>query len=213
MKTERRTLATDQAAVRASSSADGKRTIEGYAAVFYDGTPGTEYELWEGAKERILPGAFSKAVKSDDVRALFNHDPNHLLGRTTAGTLRLTEDSRGLGYSIDPPDTQAGRDTLVSLDRGDLSGSSFSFVVTDENWRKEDGIRIREIRGAKLFDVGPVTFPAYAGTAALARSADDVAAARAAFEQQEAAEAVDRQHRLEAIRRRARLVEITEREN
>ena len=75
--------------------------ITGYAAVFYDGTPNTEYELCDGLRERIMPGAFDRAMsEGHDVRGLFNHDANMLLGRTTSGTCRLSVDSRGLKYDI-----------------------------------------------------------------------------------------------------------------
>ena len=109
-------------------------------------------------------------MREDDVRGLFNHDPNQILGRTKPGTMRLEVDERGLRYEIDPADTTPGRDVKEHLKRGDVDGSSFSFVVTDERTIKEDGKRIREIRGVKLFDVGPVTFPAYPATSAQVRS-------------------------------------------
>ena len=107
-------------------------------------------------------------MKEDDVRALFNHDPNHLLGRTTSGTLKLSVDQVGLQYKIVPPDTQAGRDTVESIKRGDLTGSSFSFSIMEDKWEKKtDGklqIDIRTLLNVQMFDVGPVTFPAYTST-------------------------------------------------
>lgn len=162
--------------------ADGAPAIIGYGAVYYDGTEASQYALWDQCVERILPGAFDRAVKEDDCRALFNHDPNLVLGRTKSKTLRLDPDSKGLRYEIDPPDTTAGNDVRTSLARGDIDGSSFSFLVTDQEWRTEDGVDIREIRGVQLFDVGPVTFPAYEGTTAGVRSGDDLAEARDAYD-------------------------------
>ena len=169
----RRTIPLDQAEVRVDGRADDAdaRVITGYAALTYDGTPATEYELWKGTVERIATGAFDRAAAEDDVRGLFNHDSDHLLGRTTAGTMRLSIDAKGLRYEIDAPDTQAGRDVVTSIDRGDLSGSSFSFHVTDERWTEEDDLEVRTILDVELFDVGPVTFPAYTNTTAGAREA------------------------------------------
>ncbi len=143
---------------------DTKPVITGYAAVFYDGMENTEYQLWDGAKERIMPGAFDDAVKNDDVRALFNHDVNFVLGRNKSGTLTLQIDERGLKYIIDPPDTQQARDIIEVIKRGDVSGSSFSFMPSSQQWITEDDMDIRVISKVKLYDVGPVTFPAYEAT-------------------------------------------------
>lgn len=154
---------------------DSPGTIEGYAAVFYsEADPGSEYELWADpgfrAVERVAPGAFSRALnEQDDTRAMFNHDPNMLLGRTASGTLRMAEDGRGLSYSVDLPDTTLGRDVAQLVDRGDVNGSSFGFVVEQESWRETeepDGKRtaVRTIESVRLLDVGPVTYPAYAST-------------------------------------------------
>lgn len=150
--------------------------ISGYASVFYrEGDAGTEYELWPGAVERIYPGAFDAALRDDDVVALFNHRSDYVLGRSSVGTVRLSVDAVGLRYEIDPPDTQKARDLIQSLRRGDVSGSSFSFLPrgADGYQRRVDGDRlILEGRNLRLFDVGPVTFPAYVGTSASARAAD-----------------------------------------
>src|SRR6476660_7289253 len=78
-------------------------TISGYAAVFNSET--TIGGGFFGFREIIAPGAFTEAIPRDDVRALFNHDPNMLLGRTVSGTLTLSQDKRGLKYSVDLPDT------------------------------------------------------------------------------------------------------------
>lgn len=163
----------------------GKQVIVGYAAVFYkEGDPGTEFRLWSDMVERIMPGAFDAALREDDVRALFNHERNNLLGRRKPGdssaTLRLSVDDVGLLYEIDPPDTQVARDLLTSLERGDVDGSSFQFDVYtnygakrgDITWRETNGVTIREIRSLELLDVGPVVFPAYASTSSGVRSND-----------------------------------------
>ncbi len=159
--------------------ADGKSAISGYGAVFYDGSEGSEYKLASDFVERIMPGAFDKAIKErHDVRGLFNHDPNQILGRTQAGTMTLSVDGRGLQYEIDPGDTSVAKDVSEHLRRKDVTGSSFSFSISEENWIKKDlgegrTMWIREIRSVDLYDVGPVTFPAYTGTTAGIRSNDD----------------------------------------
>lgn len=153
--------------LRVEQRADGKPVIAGYAAVFYNAAdPGTRFMLWDHCEERILPGAFDKALKDDDVRALFNHSADVVLGRSTARTLRLSVDARGLRYEIDPPDTQQARDLMESIKRGDISGSSFAFDTRGEQYRRENGNYIRELTDLKLYDVGPVSFPAYTGTEA-----------------------------------------------
>lgn len=163
---ERRQYTQDVAGVRLEERADEASKISGYASVFYDGTKRTEYQLWDGAVERIMPGSFDDAIKNDDVRALFNHDPNQVLGRTQSDTLKLSVDKRGLKYEIEPGDTQVARDVSEHIRRGDVDGSSFAFIVTDSDWRTEDSVDIREIRSVELYDVGPVTYPAYSTTTA-----------------------------------------------
>lgn len=175
---ERRFEGRQKVEVRARG--ESKR-IAGHAAVFYDGTAATEYELWrygnERMVERLLPTAFDRALREqDDVRALFNHEPALILGRTAAGTLALATDAVGLAYEIDPPDTQLARDLLASVARGDVSGSSFAFRVEEQVFREQklaDGqlLVVREIVSVRLYDVGPVTYPAYDATTAGLRSA------------------------------------------
>lgn len=160
---------------RAVTELTENKRISGYASVFYDGTRDTEYQLWDDVRERIMPGAFDRAIAEDDVRALFNHDANMLLGRNKAGTLTLRQDKTGLAYDIDPPDTETGRSVVASIKRGDLSGSSFAFMVEDEDIRKEKDVWIREVRAVRLFDVGPVTYPAYDSTTTAVRSVSDCA--------------------------------------
>lgn len=123
-----------------------------------------------GFRERIAPGAFSKSLESADIRALFNHDSNIVLGRNKSGTLRLKEDKTGLAIEIDPPDTQAARDLIVSMDRGDISQMSFGFRTISDKWAKLDGEWIRTLLEVDLFDVSPVTYPAYAATDIAVRS-------------------------------------------
>lgn len=140
--------------------------IRGYAAVFNQ----LSEPMW-GVRERIKPGAFKATLAAGaDVRALVNHDPSLILGRTKAGTLNLEEDQHGLRYTITPPDTTVGRDLMVSIRRGDITQSSFGFRSVDENYLKENGQFIRELLSVDLFDVSPVTYPAYTGTNVNVRS-------------------------------------------
>lgn len=136
--------------------------ITGYAAV-YDSLS----EDLGGFYEVVRPGAFDRAMGETDVRALFNHEPSYILGREKAKTLRLFDDSKGLRYEIDAPDTQCARDLITSIERGDIDGSSFGFIIVGERWSTApDGSPLRELTDVLPFDVSPVTYPAYEGTAA-----------------------------------------------
>ena len=143
--------------------------IRGYAAVF-----DSLSEDLGGFTERINAGAFAEAIRRDDVRALINHDPNLVLGRNRSGTLTMREDGSGLAVEITPPDTQAARDLLALMERGDVSQMSFAFTVSkeDQSWeRNGEGPWIRTIRRvARLFDVSVVTYPAYPSTSAAMRA-------------------------------------------
>jgi HK97 family phage prohead protease len=142
-----------------------KRSLAGHAAVFNQRT-----DLGYFA-EIVAPGAFAKSIGADDIRALFNHDPNFVLGRNKAGTLKLSEDTQGLAVEIDPPDTQFARDLAVSIERGDVTQMSFGFETVADEWFKDaNGDWTRTLREVKLWDVSPVTFPAYPQTDIAARS-------------------------------------------
>ena len=153
---ERRILDVESLEVRADD--EGKvKTIAGYAAVFDK----LSVVMW-GFREKIAPGAFRESLK-EDVRALWNHDTNHVLGRTTAGTLRLDEDGHGLKVEIDPPGSAAG--FVESIERGDVSQMSFGFKVLEDRWDEdEEGQDIRTLLRVKLYEVSPVAFPAYPDT-------------------------------------------------
>lgn len=170
--------------------APGKALV-GYAALYYDTADpaGTQYELDQGLFERIRPGAFDRAVREDDVVCLFNHDRNHVLGRTKNGTMKLTLFSKGLRYTVHPPDTSSGRDVLALAARGDLKGSSFSFGVLKESWERADGFDVRWLEDVRVADVGPVTEPAYTGTSVGVRAEGSVEEALAARDRWQAAEA------------------------
>ncbi|MDV2901766.1 HK97 family phage prohead protease [Phytobacter diazotrophicus] len=146
--------------VRAEQQNDQPTRIIGYGSVFNSRSE----PLW-GFREIIKPGAFDD-VLTNDVRGLFNHDPNFILGRSAAGTLSLSVDERGLQYNILAPDTQTIRDLVIApMVRGDISQSSFAFQVArdGDDWYEDDeGIVIREIsKFSRLYDVSPVTYPAY----------------------------------------------------
>jgi HK97 family phage prohead protease len=150
--------------LRAAGDGD-KPQISGYAAVFNQ-----ETRIGDFFTEIIKPGAFTRALKEkQDVRALFNHDADKVLGRSPK-TLRLSEDSKGLKYEIDLPDTTTANDLRESIKRGDIDQSSFAFVAVKQTWREEGDQLIREIEDVDLYDVSPVTYPAYEGTSVSARS-------------------------------------------
>jgi HK97 family phage prohead protease len=145
--------------------------ISGYAAVFDSETVigGREW----GFREKIARGAFAEALKTSDVRALFNHDEDLVLGRMKAGTLRLMEDERGLKVEIDPPDTQDARDLITKMQRGDIDQMSFAFIMEGgaQSWDESGDMPLRTIeRVGELLDVSIVTYPAYPETEAAARS-------------------------------------------
>lgn len=145
--------------LRAETNDEGVTTISGYAARFNSWS-----EDLGGFRERIKPGAFKKALMTSDVRLLYNHDTNNLpLGRTPK-TLRLSEDTKGLKFEGDLPDTQLAKDLTIAIQRKDITGNSFSFTVDEggDEWREKDGVTSRTITEFKeLFDIGPVVFPAY----------------------------------------------------
>ena len=143
--------------------------IVGYAAKF-----NSRSKNLGGFVEIIAPGAFDDVLE-DDTRAVFNHDPNFVLGRRSSGTLKLFIDEIGLGYEITPPDTQTVRDlVLTPMERGDINQSSFVFRLghRGDDWHEdEDGILVRTInKVSALIDVSPVTYPAYTDTDSAKRS-------------------------------------------
>ena len=140
------------------------RTATGYAAVY-----NSIADIGGYFNEQIAPGAFDETL-GGDIRALFNHDTAHVLGRTIAGTLRLASDDRGLAVEIDMPDTAMARDLAVSMTRGDISGMSFGFNVTKQTWDESGPVILRTIESVELFEVSIVTFPAYDATDVAVRS-------------------------------------------
>lgn len=168
-KLEHRMFRLDQVELRE----DGPLLLVGHAAVF-----DTPEEIYPGLVEEVAPGTFRRAIVEDDIRALWNHDSNWVLGRNRAGTLVLAEDDTGLRVEIKVPDTQWARDLMVSIRRGDVSQMSFGFVAIKQEFTQLDGNRVkRRLEDVQLMDVSPVTYPAYPTTDIQARSLEQVLAA------------------------------------
>jgi HK97 family phage prohead protease len=166
MEKELRSFPSD---LKVEKRADGRKKISGFAAVFDKLS-----EDLGNFRERIAPGAFREALKNSDTRALYNHNADMVLGRESANTLRLEERAKGLWMEIIPPDTSFARDLIKSIERKDIKEQSFSFQVAEDSWEHLDTPDREAIRTitkiANLFDVGPVTYPAYPQTSAALRS-------------------------------------------
>lgn len=154
--------------VRVITNDDKIPRIIGHAAVFNKLS-----EDLGGFREKIEPGAFKKTIKNSDIRALKNHNSDYVLGRNKNGTLKLKEDEIGLYSEIIPPGTQWANDFLVSIDRGDITGMSFGFRTITDNWEIKDKENIRTLLEAEVYDISPVTFPAYLDTDVQVRSIFD----------------------------------------
>lgn len=154
--------------VEQRAEAKGK-TIVGYAALY------STMLRTSMMREMIAPGAFD-SVLEDDVRCLFNHDDNQVLGRTKSGTVRLSLDEKGLRYECDLPDTSTANDLVKLMERGDIGESSFAFNIAADgsSWSyPEDDVPLRTItKISRLYDVSPVTYPAYDTTSVALRSMD-----------------------------------------
>lgn len=153
--------------LRAKQDDEGA-TLAGYAAVF----DSLSVEMW-GFREKIAPGAFAASIEGDDVRALWNHNTDYVLGRTKNGTLELREDETGLAFELTPPATQLARDLVASVQRGDVDQMSFGFAVLEDAWDIDENEQyVRTLRKVKLYEISPVTFPAYPATSVSARGDD-----------------------------------------
>ena len=157
----------DCSELRAERNEAGETIVRGYAAVFDQLS-----EDLGGFKEKINNRAFDK-VLDNDVVALLNHDNNIVFGRTSSGTLKLSVDERGLVSEITMPNTQAAKDTIELMERGDISKMSFGFYVDKDKWEEDSTGFVREVNEVKiLIDVSLVTRPAYPQTSAAVRSLD-----------------------------------------
>lgn len=150
-----------------AQEAEGTRTLVGYAAVFE-----RLANIGGWFQEQIAPGAFTDAIKGD-VRALVNHDAGRVIGRTKSGTLRLSEDGVGLRVEIDVPDTTDGNDIWELVERQDVSGMSFGFIVTKELWDETGDVPVRTIQALELMEVSAVAWPAYDDTTIGVRSLEE----------------------------------------
>jgi HK97 family phage prohead protease len=153
---------------RSENEGEGVNAIEGTAALFNNRT-----KIGGWFYEEVLPGAFDD-VLGDDVRCLINHDPRLILGRTASGTLELWQDNTGLKYRYTTPDRTYAKDLEDAIRSGDVSQSSFQFKTKESIWiEQEDDLDIRQIKKVeRLYDVSPVTYPAYEDTSVAKRSFD-----------------------------------------
>jgi len=146
-------------------SVGDKHLVEGYAALFNVRSPDLG-----GFIEQVDRKAFNKTLKESDVRAVINHDENRLLGRSSAGTLKVSTDSKGLPYEVLLPDTTYARDLRVLMERQDIRESSFAFRAIDDDWEEDGDVILRTLKEVQLVDVSPVTYPAYLTTTSGLRS-------------------------------------------
>ena len=171
MEMERRNIQTE---LQIENIPDHVPVIRGMAAVF-----NSVSENLGGFTEKIMPGAFVKAI-GDDVRALINHDSSLVLGRTKSGTLKISETERGLEFECNLPDTSYARDLKSSMDRGDIDQCSFGFSVPEggDSWQKDaSGQWERTINTvSRLYDVTIATYPAYPETSCALRSLEKIRA-------------------------------------
>ena len=147
---------------------DGKVTVTGYAAIF-----GEWAQIWDWMEESVARGAFANSLRTADVRAYFDHDRGRVLGRSSAGTLRIEEDAKGLRVEIDLPDTTDGRDVATLIERGDVDGLSFGFSVLRQEWDETVSPARRTILEVDLREVSIVSEPAYDGTSIALRSLEE----------------------------------------
>lgn len=150
------------------ADANGKMTVTGYAAVF-----GEVADIGGWFHEVVARGAFTDTLRTADVRAYFDHDSGRVLGRLSAGTLRLAEDDKGLRVEIDLPDTTDGRDVKTLVERGDISGMSFRFEAIRQEWDETVDPPKRTLLEVRLGEVSIVSEPAYDGTSVALRSLDE----------------------------------------
>lgn len=118
--------------------------------------------IWDEFREQFAPDAFTESLAAGgDVRCLYEHSHAHLLGRTSSGTLTLSQDNTGLRFELMPPDTQLGRDVLTLVERGDLNGMSFGFRALKESWDIDQSPYLRTITAAELIEITVTSMPAY----------------------------------------------------
>jgi HK97 family phage prohead protease len=159
------------AEVRAAKDESGKMVVSGYAAVFNS----LSVPLW-GFREKIAKGAFTKTIAdpTNNIRALWNHNSDIVLGSTGNGSLKLTEDERGLRFELDVAPTTAGNDAFISIQRGDVDGVSFRFNALKQSWDETDPANVvRTLEEIECNEISPTPFPAYEATTVNTRTAKD----------------------------------------
>ena len=151
--------------------------LEGYAAVFDSAS-----EDLGGFVEFVRPGAFKRSLSSNkaDPMALVHHLPHLVLGRRSAGTLKLAEDTRGLHFEVDMPDTATARDLLVSVERGDIRGASFAFSTAPQGdrWQMQGDQVTRDLLDVDLHEITITATPAYPDTEVARRALASLKAPR-----------------------------------
>lgn len=152
-----------------SQIARENRTLSGYAAVFNSPAVIQDFN-GRRFQEVIRPRAFRQGL--DSAAALYNHDTNLVLGKVKSGTLKLWQDDKGLAFSLDVPDTQAGRDLVTLAERGDIEGCSFGFIAHKDRWTNQGDMPVRELLDLTLVEISPTPFPAYNRTSLNVRSQD-----------------------------------------
>lgn len=190
-KVEQRFICQESAQVRIEKREDGSQFITGYGIVFYNpAEPGTEYRMSGDWHERIDPASVDQSLSGGaDITSTFNHNRDALLGRTSAGTLTLTKDSRGVRFEVpyDANDPDHNR-VKAKIDRGDLRGASFTFrELAYDNKERDNGKKVWRVKSMELIEIGPVTEPAYTATSAGFRMSEDRTAKLAEIETQERA--------------------------
>ncbi len=160
-------LPSDGIEIRAAASFGSlsSGTLKGYAAVFDKPADLGEFT------ETVKAGAFRRSLITPDVRALYDHERQAILGRTP-NTLRLSEDAKGLAFELDLPDTTLGRDLAVLVERGDVGGCSFGFrcATGGDRWETRNGRMYRELLDVELHEITLTAWPAYRETEVVKRS-------------------------------------------
>lgn len=157
----KRYIPVEKIEVRSTTSEEGAttRTIGGYVVKFNQ----RSQLIWGEFYERVAAGAFSHSLQENIIKAFWNHRSDFVLGSTKNSTLRLWEDTIGLGFELDLPNNTWGNDAFESIQRGDVDGVSFGFYVRSDSWQylKDEDVYERTLLEINLFEVSPTPFPAY----------------------------------------------------
>lgn len=168
-KTETREITTQKIEIREDEN--GNKTLSGYAVKWEKKSLVMGY--YRKFREQFRQGAFLDSLQKDDQRFLWSHDTSKVLGRKKNKTLRLYEDSIGLRFELDLPNTTLGSDAYETIKRGDVDGVSFGFqMINEEIDEPDDDLMLRTVTKAKLLEVSAVAFPAYPDSEVSARGYD-----------------------------------------